>query len=115
MKCSISHYCQQQGPHPQTTIVAGPARRVLIAEPEGDIQMLYRLYLESQGLEVTIVSSSANYLDSVFNTLDSDGFDTIILDTHLKDISGIEVARKDKANVARPADDNYKHYWGPCR
>jgi CheY-like chemotaxis protein len=76
-----------------------PARRVLIAEPEGDIQMLYRLYLESRGLKVTIVSSGANCLDSVFNTLDNDGFDTIILDTHLKDISGIEVARKIKQRL----------------
>jgi CheY-like chemotaxis protein len=93
------HYCQQQHPDPQTAVVARPARRVSIAEPEGDIQMLYRLYLESRGLKVTIVSSSANCLDSVFNTLDNDGFDTIILDTHLKDISGIEVARKIKQRL----------------
>jgi DNA-binding response OmpR family regulator len=61
--------------------------------------MLYRLYLESRGLKVTIVFSSANCLDSVFNTLDNDGFDTIILDIHLKDISGIEVARKIKQRL----------------
>jgi DNA-binding response OmpR family regulator len=71
----------------------------LVGEPEGDIQMLYRLYLGSRGLEVTIVSTGGKCLDSVFNTVDSDGFDTIILDTYLKDISGIEVARKIKQRL----------------
>jgi two-component system, OmpR family, response regulator len=61
--------------------------------------MLYRLYLGSRGLEVTIVSTGRKCLDSVFNTVDSDGFDTIILDTHLKDISGIKVARKIKQRL----------------
>ncbi len=89
------HYCQQH----QSAAVARPIRRVLVAEPEGDIQMLYRLYLESQGLEVTIVSTSDKCLESVFNTVYSEGFDTIILDTHLKDISGIEVARKIKQRL----------------
>jgi hypothetical protein len=37
------HYFQQQY-HPSTAAVARPVRRVLVAEPEGDIQMLYRLY-----------------------------------------------------------------------
>jgi DNA-binding response OmpR family regulator len=61
--------------------------------------MLYRLYLESRGLEVTIVSTGGKCLDSVFNTIDSDGFDTIILETHLKGITGIEVARKTKQRL----------------
>jgi DNA-binding response OmpR family regulator len=38
-------------------------------------------------------------LESVFNTVDTKGFDLIILDTHLKDISGIEVARKIKQRL----------------
>jgi hypothetical protein len=43
------HYCQQQQYHPPTAAaVARPIRQVLVAEPEGDIQMLYRLYLESE-------------------------------------------------------------------
>jgi DNA-binding response OmpR family regulator len=61
--------------------------------------MLYRLYLDPRGLEVTIVSTGGKCLDYVFNTVDSEGFDTIILDTHLKDISSIEVARKIKQRL----------------
>lgn len=82
----------------QSVAVARPIR-VLVAEPEGDIQMLYRLFLQSQGLEVTIVSTSDKCLESVFNTVYSEGFDVIILDTHLKGISGIEVARKIKQRL----------------
>jgi CheY-like chemotaxis protein len=79
--------------------VAKPIRRVLIAEPEEDIQMLYRHCLEEQGLELTIVSTGVKCLESVFNAMDSEGFDIIILDTHLKDILGIEIARRIKQRL----------------
>ena len=82
----------------QSATVARPVR-VLVAEPEEDIQMLYREYLELRGLELTIVSTSDTCLGSIFNTVHSEGFDIIILDTHLKDISGIEVARKIKQRL----------------
>jgi CheY-like chemotaxis protein len=88
------HYYQQR----QTSAVARPIR-LLIAEPEKDIQMLYRRYLDSLGLETTIVSNADRCLESVFNTVESEGFDIIMLDTHLKDISGIEVARKIKQRL----------------
>jgi CheY-like chemotaxis protein len=77
----------------QTATVARPTR-ILIAEPEPDIQTMYRMYLDSLGLETIIVSNANRCLESVFNTVDSKGFDLIVLDTHLKDISGIEIARK---------------------
>lgn len=82
-----------------TAPVVKPIRRVLIAEPEKDIQMLYRMYLESQGLELKIVSTGDKCLDSFFNTVENEGFDMIMLDTHLKDISGIEVARRIKQRL----------------
>ena len=82
----------------QTAAVAKPIR-ILIAEPEQDIQTTYRMYLDSLGLETTIVSNANRCLESVFNTVDTKGFDLIILDTHLKDISGIEVARKIKQRL----------------
>lgn len=82
----------------QTAAVARPIR-VLIAEPEQDIQTIYRLYLDSLGVETTIVSSANKCLESVFNTAESKNFDLIILDTHLKDISGIEVAGKIKQRL----------------
>ena len=79
--------------------VAKPIRRILIAEPEEDIQMLYQHCLEEQGLVLTIVSTGGKCLESVFNAIDSEGFDIIILDTHLKDISGIEIARRVKQRL----------------
>jgi len=82
----------------QMAVVARPIR-VLIAEPEEDIQMLYRRYLDSLSIDVTLVSNGNNCLESVFNTVESKGFDMIILDTHLKDISGIEVARRIKQRL----------------
>jgi CheY-like chemotaxis protein len=82
----------------QTATVARPIR-ILIAEPEPDIQTMYRMYLDSLGLETIIVSNANRCLESVFNTVDSKGFDLIVLDTHLKDISGIEIARKIKQRL----------------
>jgi CheY-like chemotaxis protein len=82
----------------QTAVVARPIR-VLIAEPKQDIQTIYRRYLDSLGLETTIVSNADRCLESVFNTVDSKGFDLIILDTHLEDISGIKVAEKIKQRL----------------
>jgi DNA-binding response OmpR family regulator len=79
--------------------VAKPIRRILIAEPEEDIQMLYRHCLDARGLELTIVSTGNKCLESVFNSIDNEGFDIIILDTHLKDISGIEIARMIKQRL----------------
>jgi PleD family two-component response regulator len=89
-------YFQQQYHLSTAAEVARPVRRVLVAESKVEVQMLYRLYLESRGQDITIVSTGGKCLDSVFNTVDNNGFDTIILDTHLKDISGIKVARKIK-------------------
>lgn len=75
--------------------VAKPIR-VLIAEPEEDIQIVYRVLLDSLGWEAIIVPDAAKCFESVFNTKDSRSFDMIILDTHLKDIPGIVVAKQIK-------------------
>lgn len=90
------HYYQQR--HTSAAVVR-PILRVLIAEPEKDIQMLYQRYLYSLGLELKIVSTGDKCLESIFNTIDSEGIDMIILDTHLKDMSGVEVARKIKQRL----------------
>ncbi len=82
----------------QAAVVAKPLR-LLIAEPEEDIQMLYRRYLDSLSLDLTVVSTGYDCLESVFNTVESKDFDMIILDTHLKDISGIEIAREIKQRL----------------
>src|SRR5215203_1200034 len=75
-------------------------KRILIAEPEPDIQYLYSLFTKQYGFsisDVSIVESGDKCLEIVFSNRDennNDGYDIIILDTHLHDISGFDVARK---------------------
>lgn len=72
--------------------------RVLIAEPEADMQVLYRRFLNTLGLEVVIVEDSSKCLESVFNGGDA-GFDMIILDAHLNNMSGLQVAKQIRARL----------------
>ena len=77
------------------------SKRILIAEPDSDIQYLYSLYTKQYGFsisDVNMVESGNKCLEILFsNTVEDDNnnaYDIIILDTHLHDISGFEVARK---------------------
>jgi DNA-binding response OmpR family regulator len=79
-------------------------KRILIAEPNSDIQFLYSLFTKQYGFsisDVDIVENGNKCLEiihsSTKNNNDNDNdndYDIIILDTHLHDISGFEVARK---------------------
>jgi CheY-like chemotaxis protein len=77
------------------------SKRILIAEPEPDIQYLYSLFTKLYSFsisDVRIVESGNKCLEIVFSDTREDSnnndYDIIILDTHLHDISGFEVARK---------------------
>jgi len=80
------------------------SKRILIAEPNSDIQYLYSLFTKQYGFsisDVSIVESGNKCLESLFSNNiakdDNDNnndYDIIIVDTHLPDISGFEVARK---------------------
>ncbi len=79
------------------------SKRILIAEPNSDIQYLYSLFTKQYGFsisDVSIVENGNKCLEIVFsNTTEDDNnnnndYDIIIIDTHLPDISGFEVARK---------------------
>ena len=79
------------------------SKRILIAEPEPDIQYLYSLFTKQYGFsisDVNMVESGNKCLEILLsNTTDDNNdndndYDIIILDTHLPDISGFEVARK---------------------
>ena len=80
------------------------SKRILIAEPNSDIQYLYSLFTKQFGFSISNVSIVENgnkcleiLLSSTAedNNNDNDNdYDIIILDTHLPDISGFEVARK---------------------
>ena len=66
---------------------AGPMR-VLIAEPEQDMQTVYKWYLGSQEIEVVTVGSGRECCERAAK----EEFDLIIVDTHLKDVEGHKVA-----------------------
>jgi DNA-binding response OmpR family regulator len=75
--------------------------RILIAEPEPDMQVLYSLFTQQYGFsfsDVNIVENGHKCLEYIFSNTDENNndndYDIIILDTHLRDISGFEVARK---------------------
>ena len=77
------------------------SKRILIAEPEPDIQFLYSLFAKQYGFsisDVRIIESGNKCLEIVFSNTREDSnnndYDIIMLDTHLHDISGFEVARK---------------------
>jgi CheY-like chemotaxis protein len=78
-------------------------KRILIAEPEPDIQFLYSLFTKHYGFlisDVNIVESGNKCLEILFsdtndnNNNNDNDYDIFVVDTHLPDISGFEVAKK---------------------
>ena len=76
-------------------------KRILIAEPEPDIRILYSLFTKQYGFsiaDVNMVESGNKCLELLHSGINDNNnnndYDLIILDTHLPDISGFEVARK---------------------
>ena len=68
--------------------------RILIVEPEPDIRHIYQKYFDRLGnIKATTVGSGMEALERV-RSLAANGYDLIILDSHLKDSAAIEVARK---------------------
>jgi DNA-binding response OmpR family regulator len=77
------------------------SKRILIAEPEPDIQFLYSLFAKQYGFsisDINIVENGNKCLEILFSNTREDSnnndYDIIMLDTHLHDISGFEIARK---------------------
>ena len=73
----------------------GSNLRVLIVEPEKDIQKVYRPYLTSRGVNAVIVDDIGKCLEQIFSPSD-EGFDVVIMDTHLQNsstTSTIELAK----------------------
>ena len=80
-------------------------KRILIAEPDSDIHVLYSLFTKQYGFSISdvkvvqngnkcleIIHSNRN--DNNENNKENNDYDIFIVDTHLSDISGFEVARK---------------------
>jgi CheY-like chemotaxis protein len=62
------------------------ALRVLIVEPEQDIQKVYRPYLASRGIDVVIVEDIKKCSEQIFSP-SNEGFDVVIIDMHLQNSS----------------------------
>jgi DNA-binding response OmpR family regulator len=77
-------------------------KRILIAEPNSDIQFLYSLFTKEHGFSVSdvkVVQNGNKCLEIIHssredNNNNNNDYDIFIVDTHLRDISGFEVARK---------------------
>jgi DNA-binding response OmpR family regulator len=73
-------------------------KRILIAEPESDIHVLYSLFTKQYGFsipDVKVVQNGNKCLEIIDSCREENNdYDIFIVDTHLRDISGFEVARK---------------------
>jgi DNA-binding response OmpR family regulator len=71
-------------------------KRILIAEPELDIQYLYSLFTKQYGFSISDVKvvQNGNKCLEIIHSSTENRYDIFIVDTHLHDISGFEVARK---------------------
>jgi len=76
-------------------------KRILIAEPNSDIQFLYSLFTKEHGFSVSdvkVVQNGNKCLEIIHSSREDNNnnndYDIFIVDTHLRDISGFEVARK---------------------
>ena len=75
--------------------------RILIAEPDSDIHVLYSLFTKQYGFsisDVKVVQNGNKCLEIIHSSREDNNenndYDIFIVDTHLRDISGFEVARK---------------------
>jgi len=77
--------------------------RILIAEPEPDLRYLYREYLNGLGLEVEIVENGSKCIEYLLDSKDKDkgNFDMVILDSHLRDIKGVEVIKTIREEIPK--------------
>jgi CheY-like chemotaxis protein len=87
--------------HQSTENQKRKSKRILIAEPEPDIRVLYSLFTKQFDFSISDVSIVENgnkcleiLLSNIADDNNNNDYDIIILDTHLPDISGFEVARK---------------------
>ena len=76
-------------------------KRLLIAEPDSDIHVLYSLFTKQYGFsisDVKVVQNGNKCLEIIHSSKEDNNenndYDIFIVDTHLHDISGFEVARK---------------------
>ena len=79
-------------------------KRILIAEPDLDIQYLYSLFTKQYGFsisDVKVVQNGNKCLEIIHSSTEDNNdnnnnndYDIFIVDMHLHDISGFEIAKK---------------------
>jgi len=68
--------------------------QILVAEPEPDLQQIYNIWLRSRGFKnILITDSGRTCLDELFKTENKCDI-IVILDSHLKDIPVVELAKQ---------------------
>lgn len=69
--------------------------RILVAESDPEVLSLFKSFSDSFGLDSVNVDSGKKSIDLAIKSKKKDtGFDVIILDTHLHDIDGLNVAKE---------------------
>lgn len=69
--------------------------QVLIAEAENELLVLFREYLSSLGLHTDTVDRGDEALNRFINRKNTQRpYDVIVLDTHLHDSSGLDIAKR---------------------
>ena len=68
--------------------------RILLAEPEHDIRLMYKRYLESLPVELEVVENGLDCLEKAIVPSSRQDYDLIIIDTHINDASAIHIAKK---------------------
>lgn len=69
--------------------------QILIAEDEGELLSLFDTYVSSLGINVDLASSGENAIDCFLDNIKNNRhYDAIVLDTHLSNPSGLDVAKR---------------------
>lgn len=72
--------------------------QVLIAEAENELLVLFREYLSSIGLHTDTTDKGDEAIDRFLERKNKEKpYDAIVLDTHLQDSSGLDVAKRIRA------------------
>lgn len=67
--------------------------QILIAEPEPDLQQIYEIWLRSMGFKDILITDSGRAYFDEFLKIENKSNVIVILDSHLKDIPIVELAR----------------------
>jgi CheY-like chemotaxis protein len=68
--------------------------RILVAESDPDMRLLYKRYLDLAGIDLVAVRDAKDCLEKAVMPNNDNKFDLIIIDSHIKDFNGLHVAKK---------------------